>query len=105
MSEDAYTWKRAGKGLDDVAVFDVAFAGDRVVLGTEVGVWCGDGIGGWQKEGLHGLVRGVDVCGEMWVAGCMPGGVWVREKVGKGWTYLPDLPGHVNVVLSVGGGA
>lgn len=107
MSDDGACWQRAGKGLLDVAVFDVAVTTCGVVLGTEDGVWGGDGQTGWEKVGLHGQVHAVDVHPgktDVWVAGCLPGGVWVTDSAGKSWSYMPDLPGGVEVVLAPGGG-
>jgi hypothetical protein len=107
MSDDGMSWQRAGKGLLDVAVFDVAVGEDFVVLGTEDGVWRGDGDLGWEKVGLHGQVRAVGVHlkeRNLWVAGCVPGGAWVTKDAGNGWSYMPDLPGGIDVVLPPGGG-
>lgn len=106
-SDDGVLWVRAGNGLDDVVVFDAAVLDDVVVLGTENGVWRGDGRGGWEKVGLHGQVRAVDVHQKeknMWVAGCVPGGAWVTDDAGESWEYLPDLPGSLEVVVAPGGG-
>jgi hypothetical protein len=106
-SDLGVSWERAGKGLADVVVFDAAVMEDSVVLGTEDGVWCGDGVGGWQKAGLHGQVRAIDVHKKetnLWVAGCVPGGAWVTDNAGESWAYLPDLPGSVDVVVAPGGG-
>ncbi|MDA0709597.1 MAG: hypothetical protein O3B73_05225 [bacterium] len=105
-SEDGRTWRRAGTGLTDVAVYGVATTPNAVVLATETGVWGTDGSGGWRNCGLHAPVHAVGVHPErpdMWVAGCVPGGAWVTEHSGKSWSALPDLPGTVGVVVPPGG--
>ena len=107
-SEAGVVWKRAGKGLSGVAVFDVAVVNDVVVLGTEDGVWCGDGVGGWKKAGLHGQVHAVGVHTQdtdFWVAGCVPGGAWVTDCAGESWSHQADLPGSIEAVVALGGGA
>lgn len=107
-SDAGVVWKRAGKGLAGVAVFDVAIVDDGVVLGTERGVWRGDGVGGWKKAGMHGQVHAVGVHPQdtdLWVAGCVPGGAWVTDSAGESWSQMPDLPGSVEVVVAPGGGA
>lgn len=103
MSDDGMLWQRAGKGLDGCAVFDVDACGDDLVLGTENGVWRGEGHGAWEKVGLHGQVHGIGVHktqADLWLAGCVPGGVWVTDSAGVSWSYLPDLPDSVETVLA-----
>lgn len=103
VSDDGLIWQHAGKGLEDRAVFEVATNGDEIVLGTEDGVWCGSEEGEWKKAGLHGQVHTIGVhptTAGLWVAGCVPGGVWVTDTAGQRWSHMPDLPDAAEAVVS-----
>jgi hypothetical protein len=84
-SADGESWSLAGQGLADSSVFGLAWAGDRLLAGTDRGVAVGDGRGGWHGSGAPLRVTAVGAAAEIWMAGTWPGGLWVSTDHGGQW--------------------
>ena len=106
QSQDGLSWERAGRGLDDETIFTLT-KGDGVLLaGTERGVVVGDGTGRWDQVGPRGLIAAVAVCANKpscWIAGAVPGGVWLTEDAGTSWRAPHGVPSRVEAVVAPGG--
>lgn len=102
-SRDGLTWRRVGRGLDEGTVFALRESGGRMVGGTQEGVVVGDGEGLWYRRGPRVLVGAVAVHPEeslFWMAGAVPGGLWVTENGGGHWRYVPDLPSTIEAIAA-----
>ena len=102
-SPDGLTWRRAGRGLDEGTVFALCESDGWMLAGTMEGVVAGDGDGRWYRTGPRALMGAVAAHPErssFWMAGAMPGGLWVTEDGGKGWRYAPDLPGTIEAIVA-----
>ena len=103
QSADGLAWRRAGRGLDEGTVFALAAANGRILAGTTEGMVIGDGEGRWQRMGPRGLVGAVAChpqAAGFWMAGCVPGGLWVTEDAGRTWRYVPGVPKVVEAILA-----
>ena len=102
-SLDGLTWRRAGRGLDAGTAFALVENGGRMLAGTLEGVVVGDGEGRWVATGPRALVAAVDVHPEepsFWMAGAVPGGLWMTEDEGAQWRHLPGLPSMVEAIAA-----
>ena len=102
-STDGGTWRRAGRGLDEGTVFALKESDGRMLAGTMDGVAVGDGEGRWYRMGPRALIAAVGVHPEassFWMAGAVPGGLWVTEDAGARWRYVPGLPSMIEAIAA-----
>jgi hypothetical protein len=102
-SQDGLVWRRAGRGLDEGTVFRLRESRGRILAGTLEGVVVGDGEGRWCGMGPRAMITGLGVHPDepsFWVAGAVPGGLWVTEDGGRRWQYRPALPSTVEAIIA-----
>ena len=101
QSQDGLSWKRAGNGLDQATVFALCESKGRLLAGTLDGIVTGDGHGRWIRTGPRALVAAVDVHRQdpsFWMAGAVPGGLWVTRDAGVQWQSAPGLPNVIEAI-------
>ena len=102
-SSDGLAWRRAGGGLDEGTVFALCESDGRMLAGTMEGVVVGDGEGRWYRTGPRALMGAVAAHPERsscWMAGALPGGLWVTEDGGDHWRYVPGLPSMIEAIAA-----
>ena len=102
QSEDGVDWKSVGAGLEKTPVYSLAFAGDRLVAGTEQGIVMGDGVGHWSFVGPAVRMCAVNASDSVWLAGASPGGLWFSENLGGSWQKTGDF-NRVQVIVPAEG--
>ncbi len=98
---DGLRWQPSGVGLDGVTIYDIAPAGKRLIAGTDRGVVVGHGNDAWLEVGLHTFVAAVAAHPQhpdFWMAGCLPGGLWVTHSGGAEWQQVAGMS-NVEVIL------
>ena len=100
-SPDGQTWTPAGSGLAP-AVYALAPAGDRILAGTECGLFIGDGESSWRQIGPRALFAAVGTDPgaphTSWLAGATPGGLWYTGDAGRGWRQVGPFK-HVRALI------
>lgn len=99
-SDDGRHWQTAGHGLDGLAVYDLAAAGDLILAATEGGVFVGDGASDWRPVGPHLRVDAIDAAGDTWLAGADPGGLWQSDDAGRSWRQIDGFPDRIAAIAA-----
>lgn len=102
-STDGLTWRRVGRGLDDGTVFALRESDGRMLAGTTEGLAVGDGEGRWHSVGPRALIAAVAAHPEessFWMAGAVPGGLWMTENEGRQWRVVPGLPSMIEAIAA-----
>jgi hypothetical protein len=100
-SPDGLSWRKAGYGLDDGTVFALAESHGRILAGTLRGVVVGDGRGHWRNLGPRALIASVAAHPQQpdfWMAGAVPGGLWVTRDAGESWRQASGLPSTIEAI-------
>ena len=100
-SQDGLAWRRAGRSIDQGTVFALRESDGRILAGTLEGIVVGDGQGRWSRMGPRALIAALDVHpheSSVWMAGAVPGGLWVTKDAGVQWRHVPDLPKVIEAV-------
>jgi len=100
LSDDGSDWQRAGHGLDSIAVFDLAAAGEVILAATERGVFVSEGMGGWQSVGPDLRVDAIGAFGNTWLAGADPGGLWQTDDAGRTWCQIDGFPDRIAAIVA-----
>jgi hypothetical protein len=90
-SKNGIDWSRAGTGLDEATVYSLSPAGDRLLVGLEGGIAVGEVVGHWALQGPKIRTRVVSSCGDLWLAGASPGGLWWSSDQGRRWQKTGDF--------------
>ena len=89
--------------MDEGTVFALRESGGRILAGTMEGIVVGDGEGRWYRMGPRALMAAVGAHPEepsFWMAGAVPGGLWVTEDEGARWRYVPGLPSMIEAIAA-----
>jgi len=100
LSGDGRRWQSAGHGLDSIAVYDLAAPDEVILAATERGVFAGEGRGRWRSVGPDLRVNAIDACGDTWLAGADPGGLWQTDDAGRTWRQIDGFPDRIAAIAA-----
>ncbi|MDH7516378.1 MAG: hypothetical protein QHI48_10965 [Bacteroidota bacterium] len=96
------SWEDVSGNLPDIPVNAVVFAGDNIVVGTDLGVWVSSGNCSWERFGTglpNVIVYDLAIDGRNRLVAATHGrGAWILE-IPTGFSLPPAPPRHVHVEI------